>query len=213
MQESVVKYGVKQLAILFLALVFLFETWVWGSMVAAARVVAAFIPWTRFQTWARGVINGLPAIVAVLLFGVPLFVSEFGAFISVVLMATGHLLIGGTMYIALKIVGVGLIPVIFDVTREKLMTLPWFVFLYEQFERLHAMAKRFVARPIARRQSACFGGCGTRRGRSGRDSTRKLKTRADAWAISRARQRRHYGHYGDSALFCPRNDERVNNAV
>ena len=139
------KYGVKQLAILLLVLVFLFETWVWGSMVAAARVVAAFIPWTRFQTWARGVIDGLPAIVAVLLFGVPLFVSEFGAFISVVLMATGHLLVGSTMYIALKIVGVSLIPVIFDITREKLMTLPWFVFLYEQFERLHAMAKRFVA--------------------------------------------------------------------
>ncbi len=139
------KYGVKQLAILLLALVFLFETWVWGSMVAAARVVAAFIPWTRFQTWARRVIDGLPAIVAVLLFGVPLFVSEFGAFISVVLMATGHLLIGSTMYIALKIVGVSLIPVIFDITRGKLMTLPWFVFLYEQFERLHAVAKRFVA--------------------------------------------------------------------
>jgi hypothetical protein len=140
-----VKYGVKQLAILFLALVFLFETWVWRRMVAAARAVAAFIPWTRFQTWARGVIKGLPAIVAVLLLGVPLFVSEFGAFISVVLMATGHLLIGAAMYIALKILGVGLIPVIFDITREKLMTLPWFVFLYEQFERLHAMAKRFVA--------------------------------------------------------------------
>src|ERR1700722_19340171 len=142
---SGVKFAGKQLAILLLALVFLFETWVWGSMVTAARVVAAFIPWTRFQIWARGVVNGLPAIVAVLLFGVPLFVSEFGAFISVVLMATGHLLIGSTMYIALKIVGVSLIPVIFDLTREKLMTLPWFVFLFEQFERLHAMAKRFVA--------------------------------------------------------------------
>jgi hypothetical protein len=140
-----VKFGLKQLAILLLALVFLFETWVWGSMVAAARAVAAFIPWTHFQIWARGVINGLPVIVAVLLFGVPLFVSEFGAFISVVLMATGHLLIGSTMYVALKIVGVSLIPVIFDITREKLMTLPWFVFLYEQFERLHAMATRFVA--------------------------------------------------------------------
>ena len=77
---------------------------------AAARVVAAFIPWTRFQIWARGVVDGLPAIVAVLLFGVPLIVSEFGAFISVVLMATGHLLIGSTMYIALKIVGVSLKP-------------------------------------------------------------------------------------------------------
>ena len=75
----------------------------------------------------------------------PLIVSEFGGFISVVLTATGHLLIGSTMYIALKIVGVSLIPVIFDMTREKLMTLPWFVLLYEQFERLHAMAMRFVA--------------------------------------------------------------------
>ena len=116
-----------------------------GGSAGGRGLVAAFVPWTRFQIWARGVVNGLPAIVAALLFGVPLIVSEFGAFISVVLMATGHLLIGSTMYIALKIAGVSLIPVIFDITREKLMTLPWFVFIYEQFERLHAMAKRFVA--------------------------------------------------------------------
>jgi hypothetical protein len=36
-----------------------------GEHGGGAQAVAAFIPWTRFQTWARGIINGLPAIVAV----------------------------------------------------------------------------------------------------------------------------------------------------
>ena len=139
------KYSAKRLFILFLALAFLFEAWVWGSMVAAARVVAAFIPWERFRNWARGVVNGLPAIVAVLLFGVPLLISEVGAFVSVLLVATGHLLSGCAIYIGLKLIGVALVPAIFDITREKLMALPWFAFLYERFERLHAIATRFVA--------------------------------------------------------------------
>ena len=59
------KYGVKQLAILLLALVVLFEDLGMGEHGGGAQAVAAFIPWTRFQTWARGIINGLPAIVAV----------------------------------------------------------------------------------------------------------------------------------------------------
>ncbi len=139
------KYGVKQLALLVLALVFLLETWVWGSMVAGARIIAAHIPWARFQAWARGVLNRSPAIVSVLLFGIPLVVSEFGSFISVVIAATGHILAGLALYAAFKMVGVALIPVIFDVTREKLMGLAWFRSLYERFERLHQIATRFVA--------------------------------------------------------------------
>ena len=70
----------------------------------------------------------------------PLIVSELGAFISVVLMATGHPSIGSTMYIALKIVGVSLIPV----------NLP-----YHSREADDAALVRFPLRAI--RASACDG--------------------------------------------------------
>ena len=126
------------------ALAFLFETWIWNRMVAAVRFVAARIAWERFKTAARLVINRMPAFVAVLLFGVPLVVSEFGSFLSVVAIAMGHVVLGATAYITLKIVGVGLLAVIFDVTREKLMTLAWFVYLHAKFVALHEFAESIV---------------------------------------------------------------------
>jgi hypothetical protein len=128
-----------------LALIFLFETWVWRKIVVLARALADILPWVRFRDAARRFIARAPAFVAVLLFGVPLAVSEVGAFISVVTMATGHLFAGMALYVLMKIFGLILVPIIFEITREKLMTLPWFVWVFEKFERLHAFVARFVA--------------------------------------------------------------------
>ena len=127
------------------ALAFLFETWVWRKLVALAALVAAVLPWVRFRDAARRFLGRAPAVVAVLLFGVPLLVAEGGAFISVVTMATGHVLAGMALYVVMKIFGLVLVPLIFEITREKLMTLPWFVWLYERFEALHGLVSRFVA--------------------------------------------------------------------
>ena len=134
-----------RLAALPLAVVFLFETWVWRKLVALASFVASLLPWERFRDAARRLLNRAPAFVSVALFGVPLAVSEVGAFVSVVIMATGHLFMGMALYVAMKIFGLFLVPVIFELTREKLLSLPWFAYLYEKFEALHAMAARFVA--------------------------------------------------------------------
>jgi hypothetical protein len=128
-----------------LAVAFLFETWVWSRLVALARALSELLPWVAFRDAARRWIGRAPAIVAVLLFGVPLAVSEVGAFISVVTMATGHLFAGMALYVLMKMFGLVLVPIIFEITREKLMTLPWFVWAYSKFEALHAMASRFVA--------------------------------------------------------------------
>jgi hypothetical protein len=134
-----------RLAALPLALLFLFETWVWRKLVALARHVAGLLPWERFRDAARRAMNRLPAIFSVALFGAPLLVSEFGAFASVVIMATGHVVFGMGLYVAMKIFGLLLVPVIFEITRERLLALPWFAYLYVRFEALHALAHRFVA--------------------------------------------------------------------
>ncbi len=104
-------------------------------MVAAVKWCAGWIPWARFKAASQRFVNRMPAILAVLLFGVPLVVSEFGSFLSVVAIALGHVVMGTLAYIGMKIIGVGLVAVIFDITREKLMTLPWFVVLYDKFVR------------------------------------------------------------------------------
>jgi len=57
-----------------LAIIFLFETWVWRKLVALASAIAALLPWEAFRDAARRVLNRLPAIFSVLLFGIPLAV-------------------------------------------------------------------------------------------------------------------------------------------
>jgi hypothetical protein len=127
-----------------LALIFLFETWVWRKLVVFAGFVASLLPWERFRDESRRFVGRMPAIFSVLLFGVPLVVSEGGAFVSVVMMATGHVVMGMALYVGMKIFGLLLVPVIFEITREKLLALRWFAYLYEKFEALHALAHRFV---------------------------------------------------------------------
>jgi hypothetical protein len=134
-----------RLAALPLALIFLFETWVWDKLVAFARFLALLLPWAQFRDASRRVVNRLPAIFAVLLFGIPLLVAEGGSFISVVMMATGHVFMGVALYAIMKLFGLALVPVIFEITREKLLALRWFAYLYEKFEWLHDAARRFVA--------------------------------------------------------------------
>ena len=92
------------------------------------------------------IINRLPAIVAVLLFGVPVVVMEGGCALAVLLVALGHVVIGTILYGFLKLVGVSLIAVIYDLTSEKLMTLPWFVVAVRQVRAVHdsRMARRAV---------------------------------------------------------------------
>jgi hypothetical protein len=134
-----------RLAALPLVAAFLLETWVWRRLVALARFVSTLLPWVRFRDAARRALARWPAIVAVALFGVPLFVSEFGSFLSVVMMATGHVFAGMALYLLMKTLGLVLVPIIFEITRERLLGLPWFAWGYAKFETMHAMASRFVA--------------------------------------------------------------------
>jgi len=131
--------------VLAFALVFLFETWVWDKLSAVLAWIAHHIPWARIKRGAQDLINRLPAIFAVLLFGVPVVVMELGSFFSVVAIALGHVILGSLCYASLKLIGVSLIAVIYDLTREKLMTLRGFVWLHARFERLHEFARELVA--------------------------------------------------------------------
>ena len=122
-----------------------------------------------------------------LLFGVPVVVMEGGCAVAVLLVALGHVVIGTILYGLLKLVGVSSIAVIYDLTSEKLMTLPWFVWLYAKFERLHELAHRLVE-PYKRaalrylnglkvRLRVLARGYGTRRGsRAGAKKSRKVQS-------------------------------------
>ena len=86
------------------------------------------------------VVDRLPAWAALLLFGVPFIVAEGGAFVCVRLTAMGHVVAGAVGYAVIKLLGFGLLAAIFDLTRAKLMTLPWFAIVYDKALVFHHFA-------------------------------------------------------------------------
>ena len=127
------------------ALALLFETWIWNRVVVAVRRLVALVPWTALNAALARLIDRLPVWAALLMFGIPFVVAETGAFVCVVIAATGHIVVGGVGYVVVKVVGFGLVVPIFDLTREKLLTMPWFAFIYEKFLAFHEFAERLVA--------------------------------------------------------------------
>ena len=155
---------------ILVAIAVVFETWVWRSLVDATNWLVGFVPWRRIRPAIKGFINRAPAILAVLLFGVPVLVMESGSAVAVLMIAFGHVWLGTVLYGALKLVGVSLIAVIYDLTREKLMSLSWFVWLNGKFEAFHAWAHGLLApyraaalnqlRKLSRRALAAWGTSG-----------------------------------------------------
>ena len=139
--------------LLLLALAFLFETWIWDGVVALAARLSALINWAAIRAALRRVIDRLPIWVALMLFGVPFIVAEGGAFFCVLFAAMGHVVAGAIGYTVIKIVGFGLLAPIFDLTKPKLMTLPWFAVVYDKAVVFHHFALGLIApyRAAARR--------------------------------------------------------------
>jgi hypothetical protein len=61
------------------------------------------------------------------------------------LIAHHHIVLGVLGFIALKFIGFGLIAVTFDLTREKLLPMPWIAWTYERIVAFHDFAHRLVA--------------------------------------------------------------------
>jgi hypothetical protein len=116
------------------------------------------IPWAEFRGRARAKFNRWPAIMSVLAFGLPFLFVEGGCTFCVVLMALGHVVLGAALYVFLKLVLLTGVALIFDLTGEKLMTLPWFVFIYEKLLALHHYADRIVA-PVRQGAKRVLGEC------------------------------------------------------
>jgi uncharacterized membrane protein len=145
-KEGSVQHPVKppRWAVIIFALALLFETWIWNRLTAALRVIVALIPWAQLKARIVAVIDLLPAPAALLLFVVPLVFVELMSFFSVVLFATGHFILGAVAYVGIKILGLGLVAAIFDLTRDKLMTMPNFVYCYQKVVAFHDYAHHLI---------------------------------------------------------------------
>jgi hypothetical protein len=145
---------------LILAAILLFYSWVWEKFTDLGRWLLAHLPWDWLKTAVARVIAALPAPVVLFLFIIPALVIL--PFVS-----------GALVFIAAKFAGVGVAAFIFDIAREKLLSMAWFARVYgwviaaqhwahELVAPYKASVKAFFA-PLKARVTAVFAGRGKSR--------------------------------------------------
>src|ERR1700734_4537566 len=138
-------FKVRRTALLVLAMVFLVVAWVWDALIAVGRRIAGFVPWTRFKRGFVALVDRLPAPLVLLIFLVPFLIVEPLLVVATIAIAMGYVVSGAIAWIVLKFLAVALIPAIFDLTKHRLMTMPWFVRAYAKVMAFHHYADQIVA--------------------------------------------------------------------
>lgn len=128
-----------------LALIFLLEAWLWDRVEPIVARVVALIPLPRLKQWLADRIEHLSPAATLPIFAVPFIVLAPFSLIEGWMLAHKYFLTGTALIVGQKIVGVGIIAFVFDLTRDKLLQMQWFRRLYEFVIGLRAKAQDIVA--------------------------------------------------------------------
>jgi hypothetical protein len=138
------RFRVRRRALLSLALAFLAVAWVWDGFIAVERFIVRIIPWTRLKDAFAALVDRLPAPAVLLIFLVPVLIVEPLLAVATVAIAMGYVITGAIAWVFLKVFGVGLIVAVFDLTQHRLMTMPWFAWVYGKFMAYYLYAHEIV---------------------------------------------------------------------
>lgn len=126
------------------ALVFLFEAWLWDILSAFWRWLAGFPVFQQAKNSMVRMVDRMPAHAALLLFAIPVGLLFPFKLAALWLLAQGKIVLGGIVFMLAKAAGMGSAAFLFELTRPKLMTIGWFVHLYELVMQLRGWAHRLV---------------------------------------------------------------------
>jgi len=141
--------------LVLLALVFLFEAWLWSHLAPIVGWIVARIPFAAFKARFAAAIERLPPYPTLLVFVVPVILLLPLKFIAVWLLARGYWLAALAVLALAKVVSLGVTAFIFDLTRPKLMQLAWFARFYNWVMRGLAWAHD-LTEPVKRRIRTWF---------------------------------------------------------
>jgi hypothetical protein len=116
-----------------LALLLLLEAWLWDHLEPVVARVVNVIPWGRVRTVLAALIEELPPYASLIVFIVPVIVLVPLKFLEVYFIATANWFAAILVLVVAKLVGLGVTAFVFDVTRGKLLQIPWFLRMYEWF--------------------------------------------------------------------------------
>jgi hypothetical protein len=138
------RFRVRRTALLALAMLFLVIAWVWDGLLIVGRALAGLVPWERFKQAFVKLVDRLPALLVLLIFLVPFLIVEPLLVVATIAIAMGYVISGAIAWIVLKFLAIALIPAIFDLTKHRLLTMPWFVRAYHKVVAFHQYAEAIV---------------------------------------------------------------------
>lgn len=117
---------------ILLAVVFLFEAWLWEHLAPIVAWTVGLVPWRDLKARIAAAVAHLPPYPTLLVFLVPVVLLFPIKLLGLWLLAHGSW-IGAMATLGLaKVVSMGVTAFVFDLTRPKLLQLPWFRWLYDR---------------------------------------------------------------------------------
>lgn len=127
-----------------LAALFLLEAWLWDNVGGLLKRLVALIPFDALKRKLAEIVEVLPAQLVLLVFLVPLGVIEPFKILGLWLIFHEHIVLGILAFVAAKVLGLGVLAFVFDATRDKLLSMPWFTRFYFWVLKIRAMAHDFL---------------------------------------------------------------------
>jgi hypothetical protein len=118
--------------LILLALVFLFEAWLWRHLAPTVGWVVARIPLAAFKAKLAAAIERLPPYPTLLVFLIPVILLIPLKIVGFWMLAHGFWLGAVVVFAFAKVLSLGVTAFIFDLTRPKLLQLPWFRRFYDR---------------------------------------------------------------------------------
>jgi hypothetical protein len=116
---------------ILLALVFLFEAWLWEHLRPLVAAVVNVIAWDRLKARLARLVEWLPPWAVLIVFVIPFIVLLPLKFLEVYLLVHRQWIGAILVLVLAKLLGLGVTAFIFDVTRPKLLQMAWFRRVYE----------------------------------------------------------------------------------
>src|SRR6202051_2682030 len=142
-----------------LAIIFLIEAWLWDHLEPIVAWVVARLPLDAFKQWLAERVDTLSPAMTLIVFIVPVIPLFPLKLVGLWLLTPDYWISAVFTIIFAKLLGVGVMASVFDVTRPKLLEMAWFEKLYEFVIALRAKAKALVA-PIMSQIKDSVGGGG-----------------------------------------------------
>jgi hypothetical protein len=116
---------------ILLAIVFLIEAWLWEHLSAAIKWAVSLIPLDKLKAGLARLVEKLPPWAVLIVFVVPFIVLLPLKFLEVYFIVHRQWVAAVFVLVLAKLLGLGVVAFIFDVTKPKLLQMAWFRWLYE----------------------------------------------------------------------------------